>query len=193
MDRAEIERLLGQLEAERQTLQSRLATVTKAADGLQALLEMTPGPSEWPSRAGSDAGQEDQAPEREPQEATPASEPPVGEPPRGMEAVRLILQSDTSRYWNVKEVFDEQVRRGWAQPRERGAKGNPPARAALERLKNQYREHVAVVDSPFLAYMWLPDSSPSPNGSGTLRTEEVRHEEGLSPRRQCLDRGAAGA
>jgi hypothetical protein len=173
VDRSEIERLLEQLSAEREALQSRLATVTKAADGLQALLEMTPAPVDWPAVAGSGAGHVDETSRREVQGVMLAPQLPSGEPPRGMEAARQVLESDTSRFWTVREVADEQVRRGWAEPRERGAKGNPPARAALERLEHQYRENVRVIESPLKAYKWISQPSPSQNGSGAFRTEEV--------------------
>jgi len=174
MDHSEIERVLEQLNAEREGLQARLATVTTAVDSFQALLEMTPAPAEVPAVTDSAPGQAEVAPVAEAQQVALAVQFPAGEPPRGMEAARLILQSDMTRYWNVKEVSDEQVRRGWAEPRPRGAKGNPPARAALERLKNQYRDNVRVVWSPFLAYRWVvPEPSPSPNGSGAARAEEV--------------------
>jgi hypothetical protein len=173
VDRAEIERLLEQLSAERETLRSRLTAVTKAAEGLEALLEMTPVAGEWPSRPGSDAGQAEVTHARETQHIVPAVLRAAKDPPRGMRAVRLILESDTSRYWNVREVSDEEVRRGWAEPRLRGAKGNPPARAALDRLKSQYPDNVDVIKEPILAFRWTPDASLSLNGSGASRAEEV--------------------
>lgn len=174
MDRTEIERLLEQLNAEREALQSRLTTVTKAADGLQALLEMTPGPAGWTSVvvAGTVyAGNPDVV--RESLQAVPAAQRPAEETPKGMEAAQLILESDTSRQWTVRDVSDEQIRLGWAAPRPRGAKGNPPARAGLDRLLKAYPQNVKVVRWPVLAYQWIPDPSPSLNGSGAPHAEEV--------------------
>ncbi len=173
MDRTEVERMLAQLNAEREALQSRLTTVTKAADGLQALLEITPAPVELPARARSDAGHVEEALALEARDVRPAVELPAEEQPKGMEAARRILESDTSKFWNVREVWDEQVKRGWAEPRPRGARGNPPARAALDRLIKQYPDNVKMIASPFLAYRWIAQPSSSPNGSGAFRAEEV--------------------
>jgi hypothetical protein len=173
VDRTEVERLLAQLNAEREALQARLTIVAKAADGLQALLEMNSGPVELPGRARSDAGHAEDAPVLETQDVRPAPQPPAEETPKGMRAAQLILQSDTSKFWNVREVSDEEVRRGWAEPRERGAKGNPPARAALERLKKYYPGNVKTIGSPFLAYKWVAQPSLSLNGSGASQAEEV--------------------
>jgi hypothetical protein len=166
VDRTEIERLLEQLNAEREALQSRLTIVEKATDSLQALLEMSPASTGWSSVAGSGAGHVDLAPVREEQQVTPVPQPPAEETPKGMRAAQLILQSDTSRFWNVREVSDEEIRRKWAEPRPRGAKGNPPARAALERLRTQYPRNIKVIGSPFLAYKWISDPSPTLNGAG---------------------------
>jgi hypothetical protein len=79
-------------------------------------------------------------------------------PPVGKVAALEILKSDESRFWTVREVWDEQVRRGWAQPRPRGTKGNPPSRLALMRLREDYPDNVARIDEPLMAFKW--SSSP---------------------------------
>lgn len=172
MNRDELEHLLEQVDAEKTgvqnqlaALQGRLTALTKAADGLQALLEMTPAPKEWAFKADSDAGQATDAGEnvvRAPQ--SHMDEPPSG--PRGREAARLILQSDQSKFWTVRQVSDEQVRRGWTKPRPRGAKKNAPARVALTRLKERYPENVEVIETPVLAYRWTSDPSRASVTSG---------------------------
>jgi hypothetical protein len=91
----------------------------------------------------------------------PAPQGRAAEPPRGKEAARQVLESDPSRFWTVREVHDEEVRRGWTEPRTRGAKGNPPSRIALDRLQKDYPQNVEVTDTPVLAYRWSPNPSQS--------------------------------
>lgn len=80
-------------------------------------------------------------------------------PPKGKLAALEILKSDESRFWTVRQVWDEQVRRGWAEPRPRGAKGNPPSRVALMRLQKDYPDNVVMIKTPLMAFRW--SSSPA--------------------------------
>lgn len=138
MDPDELKRLLEQVDAEKTVVQGQIAelhgrrtALAKTADGIRGILGLPPEPGTRPA-AGSRA---------------PGT-------PNGAEAARLVLESDTSRFWTVRDVHDEQVRRGWAAPRPRGAAGNPPCRMALMRLHEQYPESVQRTDSPFLAFKW---------------------------------------
>lgn len=172
MERAELEHLLEQVNAEKAELESRLTVVARAADGLQALLEMTPAAPRWTSTADSGTGHAaDAVSAGEARRVAPARRRRAKGTPRGKEAVGLILQSDTSRQWTIREVWDEQVRRRWAEPRPRGAKGNLPSRAALDRLKKDFPQNVEVTDTPVMAYQWIPDPSPSLNGFGASHAE----------------------
>lgn len=174
VDRAELEHLLEQVNAEKAVVQSRLATLTRAADGLQALLDMTPAPSEWIYKSDSDAGRATEtASVSEPGQAAPGPVEIIEGAPRGLEAAQRILESDTSRYWEVREVSDEQIRRRWAKPRPRGTRGNPPARVALDRLHKKYPNNVQVRTTPVLAYKWIPEPAPSVNGSANDFTPAV--------------------
>jgi hypothetical protein len=184
MNRADLVRLLAQVNADKADvqnqvadLQGRLLALTKAADGLQALLDMTPAPREWAFVSDSDAGHAvAEVAQASEEERALTAEGHSGWTPRGRQAARLILESDTSKFWSVRQVWDEQVKRGWAEPRRRGAKGNPPARVALQRLHDHYPEHVQVITAPVLAYKWVPGPSSSPNGTGASHAEEDRGE-----------------
>jgi hypothetical protein len=184
MDRAELEHLLEQVNAEKATmqnqvaaLQARLTALMKAADGIQALLEMTPAQPDLVLKADSDAGHvADAAVVREVERVVPLPQSSRVEVPKGKKAARLILESDQSKFWTVRQVWNEQVRRGWAEPRPRGRKGNPPSRIALMRLQEDYPANVEVIDAPVLAYRWTSGSSSSPNGSGVSHAEEAEEE-----------------
>ena len=102
---------------------------------------------------------------------TPAPRDRAAEPQRGKEAARQVLESDPSRFWTVREVHDEEVRRGWGEYRPPGAPGNPPSRAALDRLQKEYPENVEVQTDPALAYRWTPQPSLSQNGPGVSSAE----------------------
>jgi hypothetical protein len=179
-DQTALKRLLDQWDAERYalqhqiaTLQGRLNALAKASEGVRALLEVS-GPEQLAFEPGPEESQTTEvAYGREVEYLVPGAQGPAEEVPKGKEAARLVLQSDTSRFWNVRDVSDEQIRRGWAEPRPPGTKGNPPARAALMRLKDQYPDNVEMVETPFMAFKWTDHPSPSRNGSGASHTEEA--------------------
>lgn len=172
MERAELEHLLEQVNAEKAELESRLAVVARVADDLQDLLQMTPAAPRWASMTDSGAGHATAASSAGvTRRVTPGRRRRAKGTPKGKEAVGLILQSDPSKRWTVREVWDEQVRLRWAEPRPRGTKGNLPSRAALDRLKKDFPQNVEVTDTPVMAYRWIPDPSPSPNGFGAFHAE----------------------
>jgi hypothetical protein len=174
VDRTALERLLEQVAVEKTAaqhqlvaLQERVNALTKTAEGLQALLDLTPEPAELVFKTDSDTAHAVEAAHvaEEAQHVKPAVAVPSG-----TQAARLILQTDPTRFWTVSEVWDEEIRRGWAQPLET-TKRNAPARIALVRLKERYPDSVEKITAPVLAYRWSPKSSPSQNGSGASHSE----------------------
>jgi hypothetical protein len=172
MDRAELTRLLKQVTAEKTdvwsrvaALQERLNALTKAEDGLQALLDMTPAPAEWAFKADRDAGHAAETSGVATGHAVATSHDSAEATPKGKQAVKLILQSDTRRFWTVREMSDEQIRRGWEKPRPRGTKGNPPARLALPRLQEEFPDNVEMRTEPLIAYRWNPEPHPKPDAT----------------------------
>jgi hypothetical protein len=174
MDHGELSRLLGEFESENDgvlrqitALQSRSSALIRAADGIRALLEVAPESVGSASRLATvplpSSAAAVVADVREAENRVPADHEQV---PKGKGAAKLVLESDTSRFWTVRDVHDEEVRRGWAEYRAPGASGNPPARAALQRLQEDHPDNVEVQEAPVLAYKWVPNRLPSINGSG---------------------------
>lgn len=181
MDRAELEHLLEQVASERTAaqhqlaaLQDRVTALTKTFEGLQALLDLTPESTEFVFKTGSDTARVAEAAHaaEAAQRVTPAPEAPSRAivTPVGMQAAKLVLQADMTKFWSVREVWDEEVRRGWAESLP-NKKRNAPARIALVRLRERYPDSVEQIDAPVLAYRWSPKSSPSQNGSGASHAE----------------------
>jgi hypothetical protein len=176
VDRAQFARLLEQVAAEKTAaqhqlaaLQARVSALTKTEEGLQALLDLTAESAAYTKTDFEAAHVIEESQQVAPTAGEP-SRPTV--PPSGAQAAKLVLQSDQSRFWPVSEVWDEEVRRGWAEARPRGTnKRNAPARIALMRLKERYPENVEVISTPVLAYRWRPATSPSQNGSGPSHAE----------------------
>jgi hypothetical protein len=187
VDYAELKHLLEDVESEQDAvrgqlaaLQSRSSALAKAAEGIRALLEMAPDSAlrsaSVPMAASAVVTMADtrQGDYRVPadQYRVPADQEHA---PKGKGAAKLILESDPSRFWTVRDVHDEQVRRGWAEYRPPGAPGNPPSRAALQRLQEEYPDNVEVQMTPVLAYKWTPETSRSLNGFGAApHAEEAR-------------------
>jgi hypothetical protein len=82
--------------------------------------------------------------------------------PTGMNAAMQVLQGDTTRFWTVREVWDEQVRRGWAKPTE---DGHEAVRKALVRLRKR-DSCVQFVEGPTYTYRWVAEELAPSNGSG---------------------------
>ena len=189
MDRTEIERLLEQVEGEKNDVQSRLATLqaqsnalVKAAEGLRALLDMTPEharlPVSFDLRPGPAA---EETATREDEQSASAVRGRAEKPPKGKRAVKLIIESDQSRFWNVREVWDEQVRRRWEQPRPRGAKGILPPASRYNACKRTTRR----TWRSSLRRSWRTSGPPSlPRASmapGRLIPRRHEHEEVSRP------------
>lgn len=179
MDRVDFGRLLEQVAAEKTAaqhqlaaLQERVNALAKTEEGLQALLAL-------PIEQGAElevAATEAVGTASRPDQAQPLQEV-LGAPsqlssaPAGMEAAKQVLQSDPSRFWSVRDVAAEEIRRGWAEPQ--GKKRNAPARIALVRLKERYPDLVDEITTPLLAYRWSAHSSPRQNGPGESHAEEA--------------------
>jgi hypothetical protein len=180
VDHTELKRLLEDIESENDAVQSQLAALqtrssalAKTAEGIRALLEMSPDSAlrsagvPMPASAVAAA-----AGTREAEYRAPADQEKA---PKGKGAAKLILESDPSRFWTVRDVHDEEVRRGWAEYRPPGTPGNPPSRAALQRLQEEYPDNVEVQITPVLAFKWTPETSRSLNGFGAApHAEEAR-------------------
>jgi hypothetical protein len=174
MDRTALEHLSEQVNAEKAALEARLAVVARFADDIRDLLEMTPAETERTSAVVPPAGRSAEAAAAgEPRRATPARRRRAKKTPRGKDAARLILESDPSRFWTVRDVHDEEVRRGLTDFRPPGTPGNPPSRIALQRAQQEWPDNVEVQTAPVLAYKWNPRPSLSLNGSGSSHAAEV--------------------
>jgi hypothetical protein len=185
VDPSDLARTLESLQQERTkaehqliALQRRVEALRKAADGMEELLSSELDSAEpVPSAAKADAGE------------TPADTPPrqgqVNEP-AGSTAAKTILKSDPARFWTVREVWDEQVRRGWANP---SKDAFAAVRAALVRLYKRDAPEIERVNAPALAYRFNDGRTPRPrvtevsivplgelplsNGSGRVIPEEA--------------------
>jgi hypothetical protein len=73
--------------------------------------------------------------------------------PTGSNAASQILQGDTTRSWTTREVWAEQVRRGWAKPTD---DARAAVRVALSRLCKR-EPRVQLAPGPTHAYRWLAE------------------------------------
>jgi hypothetical protein len=92
------------------------------------------------------------------------SEPEAeGSPPTGMDAARQVLQADTNRGWTARQVWDEQVRRGWVDP---DTEGREAVRQALNRLRERDPHVKRDEEGVPSTYRWVPQELTPSNGSG---------------------------
>ena len=164
MDRGHLEQMLDDLRLERAetehrvaTLQQRLDALRKAADGIEALLKSEPDALAMPTP--------------EPAPAARGEDSIKARALTGGPAILEILRSDPSRYWTAREIWDEEVRRNWA---ERTDTARAAVRVALRRLHTRDPQ-VQLLDGPVHAYR-LVVTSPAEdhvlgNGSGQPMSE----------------------
>jgi hypothetical protein len=179
------------------SLQARLAALMTTGDGLRALLQVTPEEIPGPPASGTVANLDTGGSRVEPQVKvniaadevdTPEAESPAmadtitdpsasqagdldDEKPDGVRnTVLKILRGDPNKFWTVREVFEEEVRRGWAE-NVTGPKRDATVRMALTRLKSS-DPRIERVNEPVVAYRWRTDSSASRNGSAMGNEKE---------------------
>jgi hypothetical protein len=176
LDRADLEHLLADVEGETTevqhtlvSLQARLDALIKTGDGIRALLQVMPEPpsERRPSltAVSAEAHLVATAEMMANASVTEADSALPQEPPAGSSAARKVLQSDPSRFWTVRQVWDEEIKLGWIKP-DPSSKG-AAVRIALVRL-NASDPRVERVDGPVVAYRWRPEPSPNHNGSAVV-------------------------
>lgn len=108
------------------------------------------------------------APVTEPQATAPAGRP------MGSTAAKQILQSDPDRAWTVREVWDEEVKRGWAKP---SGESRDAVRIALKRLRDRDPRVQTASDGLAYTYRWRIESPAGElalsNGSGVSHGGEA--------------------
>jgi len=171
MDRGHLEQMLNELrqertEAEHQlaALQRRVDALRKAAEGIEDLLGSEPSQPVEANRTG------DADTDTKPDTAStvPLAVPrtsssiPTAEP-RGGDAARQVLRSAPGRYLTAREVWEEEVRQGWAEPT---ADGRAAVRVALKRLCAR-DQRVRLLAGPTHAYCWENGSTASAANNGS--------------------------
>jgi hypothetical protein len=152
MDRDRLIRTLSDLEQERADAEQQLAALQKRLESLRMTTEGMKG-------LLSEA-------EREPSSdesvlsASTTTLPTEARPPTGTGA-QIILQTDSTRRWNPRQVWQGMVERGWAPDSD---EGRTAVRVALTRLSKRDPDHVIRTDAyPTHEYQWVP------NGISDLR------------------------
>lgn len=166
MDRQDLLRTLNSLRSERTEaehqlamLQRRVDALRKAADGMEDLLASDEASPAWGNSATVQVSVETAVESDEPLVVLKSPHAHVKDPSGGQAAL-TVLKTDPSRFWTVREVWDDQVKRGWAADTK---DARAAVRVALVRLA-QRDPAVERLDGPTSAYRWTP-SSPSHNAS----------------------------
>jgi hypothetical protein len=175
MDRDDLLRTLRALQqeradAERQLagLQKRVEALRKTADGLEELIgPIAPVIEEDGPAVISEIAETGRSGSQPPSATAPAVQQSLTlqgrvAPPRGSSAALTVLRSVPEHFWTVREVWEEQVKQGWA---EETKDGRAAVRVALARLARR-DSHVDRIDSPVSAYRWS-SYLPSSNGSSS--------------------------
>jgi hypothetical protein len=170
VDRLELERTLQHIDDETSAaqnemlrLQGHLDALVKARDGLRALLEASAPPSAVPD------GHEDpvpgtsfpphlsdktDTPTESVQQVTRSDETVVVqsplEKPTGITAASWVLQSDPTRFWPVRSVWEEEQAQHWDHSLD-------AVRIALVRLHDRGR--VERLEKPVMSYRWKSNAS----------------------------------
>jgi len=91
-----------------------------------------------------------------PSQERPEVPPPPPLPttkPRTADGALRIIQSDLSRYWTVRDIWEAMVERGWAQDNK---DSRSAVRIALTRLSVKHAGELERVDAPPThAYRWI--------------------------------------
>jgi hypothetical protein len=182
MDHDDLLRMLRALQQERADaehqlagLQRRVEALRKTADGLEELIgsivsvtkvSVTKDDGQPAVTETAETGRSDSQPPKTTAPGIQQSLTPQGRvaPPKGSSAALAVLKSAPERFWTVREVWDEQVKQGWAG----GTKDSRAAvRVALVRLARR-DPHVDRIDSPVSAYRWSSDLSSSNGASSSV-------------------------
>jgi uncharacterized membrane protein len=95
------------------------------------------------------------------QQATPPPASP--EPKQTGKRTKVILQSDTSRDWYSREIWEQMVERGWAEPTK---DARAAIRVALKRLAERDPDVVRTAEGMTFAYRFVgADSDQLARGS----------------------------
>jgi hypothetical protein len=140
-------------EDERQlaALQRRVAARRKLAEAYEEL--------ELLERESSSAGAKEAVPEAPPRDEQPSET----EPRQPGKRARAILQGDPSRGWNPRQMWEQFVERGWAEPTKDALLA---VRVALKRLEQRDPQVVRTQDGITFSYRWVEaDTSQLPHGS----------------------------
>lgn len=132
---SEIRKELARAEAELALQQRRVDALRKMAEGADEL-ELT-------EREMSPDGAA---------EAPPPERPSLQDPGRTGARARVIVQSDTSRDWTPRQVWEQMVARGWAEPT-RDARS--AVRVALNRLAEREERLTRTQAGLTYAYRWV--------------------------------------
>lgn len=164
MDRLELERTLKHIEDETSVaqnemlrLQGHLDALVKARDGLRALLgasappvtvpDERQGPStngSFPPSTSDKTDTSTDSIQHIAQSDNKAVQSPI-EKPTGVAAASWVLQTDPSRFWPVRSVWEAEQRQHWDQTMD-------AVRIALVRLHN--RGLVERIEKPVMSYRW---------------------------------------
>ncbi len=88
--------------------------------------------------------------------APPSPALPTKRPSTGAGAL-MILQSDTSRSWNPRQIWEEEVEREWVA---NTSEGRSAVRIALKRLHEKYSDQLErIPDGMTFAYRWRDGTS----------------------------------
>lgn len=167
MDRVDLERTLQHIEAETSAaqnemlaLQARLDALTKAREGLRALLDtsgylLTDAPEPRTDEPDSSLRLDEQDASVDRQDLQPPDKP------SGTAAARWVLQTDPTKFWTVRAVWEAEQEQRWQQTMD-------AVRIALMRLHE--RGMVERIEKPVMSYRWKPQASLS-SGSGVHTTE----------------------
>jgi hypothetical protein len=143
-------------EPELAALQSRVNGLRVAIEGME---EAVRPERDVPSEAPPDASPAPSAPPSPAPSAPPSPALPAKPPSTGAGAL-LIIRGDTSRSWNPRQIWEEEVQRKWVA---NTSEGRSAVRIALKRLAAKYPHQIErVPDGMTFAYRWRDDT----NGNG---------------------------
>jgi hypothetical protein len=125
----------------------RLAALQRRVDARRKMAEAAEELELAERELSTDAAAGASAPTRQ---VAPQSPPP--EPKQTGERAKVILQSDRSRGWNPREVWERMVERKWVEPTK---DARATVRVALKRLEERDPHVVRTQQGLTFAYQWV--------------------------------------